>query len=306
MFGILVVGGLILAKFGLGNRQPDVSPIVVAGGGGDPKGGPGKNTGTGKEEMINQPAPEPEAKATPPKEELVKPEAKPAPILPADKTAIRPIEEIPSSSMSVSRAAQDKLRSAIAAAGNRSKGRGGPGEGGGKGKGVGTGEGDLAGPGKMNVTQREKRQLRWQLNLRTADGLDYLRQLKGLGAILAIDGPNGELLVIEDLSKRPAKPVAKDLSEINRIYWVDDGTSDGRESAYGRRAIDEIARALQLSPPPRRIIAFFPVEFENELLRKELAYRNLPEDEIDATYFKLVPRGRGYEPVVVQQTRKGR
>jgi hypothetical protein len=296
--GILVIGGIVLARFGFAERPVEVSPIVIAGGGGLKDGTPGPKTGTGNEnEVINETKPEELAKTEPPKEAFKPPDKEVKPILPPpdQQTAKRPIEDNSSNLLSISQNAREQLNSRIAR-GNASQGKGGPGEGGGKGSGKGTGEGNLAGPGKINVSQREKRQLRWEMQFRTLDGNDYLRQLKSLNAILAIDGPSGELLVIEDLMRRPAVPVAKDFEGINRIYWTDDRP----ESVNG------LAHALQLPNVPSRFIAFFPVELENELLKKELAFRNLPEEEIDKTWFKIVPTRRGFEPFVERQTKIGR
>ena len=56
-------------------------------------------------------------------------------------------------------------------------------------------------------------------------------------------------------------------------------------------------------PTPTRFVAFFPIELEQELLRKELSYRNVPEDDIKETRFQVRHTGRGYEPFVVEQTK---
>ena len=290
---VLILGAALLARLGFGARPVEVQPIVIAGGGGDPHGKEGPNTGTGHEpEVINTPNPESVAKAEAPKEELKAPEKEVTPILPpTDQTAARQIEDPGSTLMSIDKGARDKMNAPIAR-GNRSKGKGGTGEGGGKGKGKGTGTGDLQGPGKINVEQREKRQLRWTMTFNTRDGEDYLRQLHALKAILAIESPSGEYLVIEDLRKRPVVPVAKSLSEINRIYWIDDRPESVRS----------LARGLQM-PPPTRFIALFPLELEQELLRKELAYHGLREEDIGETRFQVRATGRSYEPFVVSQSK---
>jgi hypothetical protein len=293
-FAVLILGAALLARLGFGARPVEVASIVIAGGGGDPHGKEGPNTGTGHEpEVINSPNPEPVTKAEAPKEELKAPEKETTPILPPpDKSNVRPIEDPGSTLMSIDKAARETMNAQMAR-GNRSKGKGGPGEGGGKGKGKGTGTGDLQGPGKINVEQREKRQLRWTMTFNTRDGEDYLRQLQALKAMLAIEGPNGEYLVIEDLRKRPVVPVARSLSEINRIYWIDDRPESVRS----------LARGLQMPAPPR-FIALFPIELEQDLLRKELAYRHLAEDDIAETRFQVRATGRGYEAFVVYQSKR--
>src|SRR5262249_18492628 len=84
-----------------------------------------------------------------------------------------------------------------------SKGLGGSGRGGAKGKGTGTGEGDLEGPGKSKLSNRQRRMLRWVMVFDTVDGRDYLKQLRGLGAILAIPDGTGGYVIIKDLATVP-------------------------------------------------------------------------------------------------------
>jgi hypothetical protein len=48
-------------------------------------------------------------------------------------------------------------------------------------------------------------------------------------------------------------------------------------------------------------VALFPQEFENELLRKELAFRNRKESEIGETRFQIRIQGRDHETVVTDQ-----
>jgi hypothetical protein len=292
-FGVLILGGILIA-LGSRNRPVEVSPIVIAGGGGSRDGSPGPNTGSGNEkELLEDSKPEPEKKVETSKEEFKPVESKPAPILPPpDEKSTRTIEDTSSTLLSIGEGTRQKLNKALGR-GNLSKGKGGPGEGGGKGKGKGTGTGDLEGPGTFNNEQRAKRQLRWTMTFDTRDGDDYLRQLQYLKAILVVESSDGQYLVFEDFRRRPAVPVVKaDLKDINRIYWVDDRPESVRS----------LARALQIEPPAR-FVAFFPIELEKELLKKELEYRHLTEDDIQETRFRVRRTGGGYHPVVVEQTR---
>jgi hypothetical protein len=149
------------------------------------------------------------------------------------------------------------------------------------------------GPGS-GANDRVKRPLRWTLIFNTRDGHDYKAQLKAFGAILAVPDPTNadNYLVIRDLDQKPAQPKPEDISQIHRIYWVDDKPASVRS----------LATALGI-PPPRHFVVFFPQEFEDELLKLELSYRGKQENQIAETRFE-VRRGRGgraYDPVVVSQ-----
>jgi hypothetical protein len=290
---VLVLGGILLARLGWGEKQVPIDSIeVIPGGGGSPSGADGQATGTGKKEDV---APESADTKAPrgelPKEELKKVEPTHNPIVNPETEAPRPIDVDPSAGLSK---ASDKLRDMIEhmqQGGTASKGKGGTGEGGGKGSGKGTGQGPGTGTGKIK-SERQKRQARWTMIFNTFNGDDYARQLIALGAILAIDGPSGQLLVIDDLRRRPVSPQAKDVVP-DRIFWIDDRP----------QSVGSLAQALGISPLPQRIVAFFPEELEKELLRKELNHHHLREDQIFETKFQVQRRGSGYEPLVVEQTR---
>jgi len=187
---------------------------------------------------------------------------------------------------------QKKLLANIAQPPRPGKGQGGKGVGGGKGDGVGTGEGDGTGPGKGGkIDIRQKRVLRWRMMFNTLNGDDYRRQLASLGAILAIPNPQGGYLVMEDLTP-PVRPQPGDLSKITRIFWVDDTP----------QSVQSLSSALRLPATPPHIVAFFPETLEEELLRKEKAYRGKEEGDITETRFEIVQRAGGkYEPVVKGQ-----
>jgi hypothetical protein len=187
------------------------------------------------------------------------------------------------------------------------RGKGGSGSGGGKdtGTGKGTGPGKDNGPGDKDKGEgggntpeetRAKRQMRWTLIFRTQNGKDYRDQLIDLGAILAIPTSSGDYFVIRDLKAGRAGGKVENIRETvgDRIFWTDSQPL----------SVQSLSGALGLNPPPPAIHAFFPQSLEQKLLKLELDYRGLSEDQIDETRFRIVRRGGTYEPQVSLQTRK--
>jgi hypothetical protein len=174
------------------------------------------------------------------------------------------------------------------------KGLGGTGTGGGKGNGNGTKNGDGSGDGKGTMSQRERRMLRWTMTFTTANGHDYLMQLRDLGAILAIPvGPN-HYKIARDLNP-PVKFADEDLSKIQRIWWIDEN----------QKSVQGLAAAMQLGGlPPSRVVAFIPPELEKELADKELAFKGLQEDQIFETKFSVDKTGGKYTVRVSEQKAK--
>jgi hypothetical protein len=296
-FAVLFFGALLAAMLGIKfDNNVEVDAMVIAGGGGSPSGAEGPTTGIGKgEEVSDLKKTDADKVKAPdlPKESLDAARPTDPDLMPANQSPARPIEDdigLGKKLNEIGEAARQRLEQALR--GNTSKGRGGSGEGGGQGKGKGPGAGDLQGPGRINVTKREQRQLRWTMMFNTHDGGDYVRQLQALKAILAIRGPDGEYLVIDDLGTRPVVPKRRDIQEINRIYWIDDKPE----------SVMSLSRALGLTPVPDHIVAFFPQELEQELLKKELRFRRLPEDKIGETQFKVMLSRGGFEPVVTSQS----
>jgi hypothetical protein len=139
--------------------------------------------------------------------------------------------------------------------------------------------------------------LRWTMLFNTQTGADYLRQLRGLGAILAVpvkEGERPEYRVVRNLSQRPAQLRDEDLSKIKRIYWMDGNP----------RSVREVMSALGLQLQPSHFVAFMPEELEKKLLRLEKAHQGLEENEIFETKFRIVEKGGRFEPEVIEQTRK--
>jgi hypothetical protein len=129
-----------------------------------------------------------------------------------------------------------------------------------------------------NKTRREKRQLRWVLVFNTKDGNDYAKQLQALGAILAAPESGSSYRLFRDLTKRPVKGQVEDLTNINRIYWIDDE----------KKSVEGLSKALGVHPAPAHFVAFFPESLEKELLQKELTFAGRKEEDIGETQFKVV------------------
>jgi len=179
---------------------------------------------------------------------------------------------------------------------NPGLGQGGSGSGGGMGSGKDKGVGDASGPGEAALNQREKRQLRWAMTFNTQNGVDYLNQLNGLGAIVAIPQDAGRFLVIRDL-KNPRSAQVEDISSINRIYWVDNKP----------QSVQSLVTALGLREVPPFFAAFFPKELEAKLLEREMAflkqrYGKTDEHLIHETKFDVLRGGGGYDVRVRELT----
>jgi WD40 repeat protein len=162
------------------------------------------------------------------------------------------------------------------------------------GKDTGTGAGTGSGTGKISRTQQ--RMLRWTMIFNTDDGNDYARQLAALGAIVAFqDSANpGQYRVIRDLTQKPAKAEIEDITQIKRIFWVDDKP----------RSVSSLALALGVRPAPSYFAMFFPAQLEQDLLKLELGYRGKTEDEIDSTRFVVKRSSGSYKVEVEGQTLK--
>jgi hypothetical protein len=146
-----------------------------------------------------------------------------------------------------------------------------------------------SGPGQQKQPHQQ-RLLRWALAFDTRDGEEYARQLDALGAILAVPDRDNQYRVLRDLKHRPAKGEVEDLTRVRRVFWV----------VNKPESIATLAKALQLRPVPDHIIVLFPEKVEQELVKKELAYRGLSEDDIRETRFKIV---RHYTVEVESQER---
>jgi hypothetical protein len=142
--------------------------------------------------------------------------------------------------------------------------------------------------------------LRWSMVFNTRTGEDYVRQLRGLGAVLAVPvkesplpkGPPPEYKLVRDLSRLPAQLLDEDLSQINRISWEDKDP----------RSVQEVMSALGLRLRPSHFKAFMPLKLETKLFELERDHRGLAEDQIEETKFRIVEKNGRFEPQVIEQT----
>ena len=299
--GFLILWGLYLySYFNKPSRSLPVDSVRLdLGGGGGSRSGEGDNKGIGHgAEAVASAQENPNSGNK--DEAPARPELTPAEVkdlsLKFDNETVRVIQKGPDSMKAFARL-NDSVRRKLSDGLNPGKGRGGSGSGGGKGSGTGPGEGAGRGEGKLNLTRREKRMLRWSMVFNTRTGEDYVRQLRGLGAILAVpvkEGQKPDYKIVRDLSKRPAQLLDEDLSQIKRIYWIDDKP----------RSVEEVMKVLQVRLRPSHFVAFMPIELEDQLFKLERAYRGLDEDQIHETRFRVIESGGTFRPEVIEQTPK--
>jgi hypothetical protein len=283
----LILTGAILTLLGMKTEPLQVEGIQVAGGSGIEEGigtGPANGEIPSGPESLKQ-AGGAEAKKPDPDPTRPPPQLDPV----QDKTSDRLLPNDPAPALEHQGGADQRLRDRIRdlIAG---KGKGNVGGGGGEGRGQGTGKGNNRGPGldTGNLTIRQKRQLRWSMVFDTRSGEDYLSQLAGLGAILAVPSGNDEYVFYRNLSLRPPQSEPGQLWRMNQIYWTDDQA----------HSVRNLSTALGLTYVPGHIIAFFPVELEKKLLEKERQAYSGNEENIRETNFRIQRKGGRYEPVV--------
>jgi len=144
---------------------------------------------------------------------------------------------------------------------------------------------------------RVARMLRWTMVFNTRTGMDYLAQLRSIGAVLAIPtGPDSQTYkIVRDLSGRgPAKLLDEDISKIQCIFWKDDRAE----------SITALMKALHYPQAPNHFYAFMPMKVEQELSELEKKFAGRSEDQIGSTKFMLQPTTKGFKFVVLEQ--KGR
>jgi hypothetical protein len=275
LFAVLVVGGLVVSQmFGQADKGPAIGVVALAGDGSDFSARNASGQTGQAEEVVPSATPTTAPSADHPTD-LHPPQPKALDVLPTGQDS-RPVP-VPDPSKELRNLSDDaakKLRGPRSKTGSRQRPQ----------------TGDERARAKIQ-NERQQRLLRWTMTFSTADGSDYLRQLKSLGAILAYQGAHGDYVVIRDLDKRPARGQVESLESLDRIYWIDDRIE----------SVKSLAKALQI-PAPKLFIAFFPESLEKELLRKELAYAGRKEEAIHETKFTVKRTPSGYEPVVASQT----
>lgn len=285
--GVLALIFLYAKNLDHHNDPIDVSSIELEGGGGGSPDGQGNDNG--KNSKVEMPTGD-NSKATGEKPPDKPTEALATPILDPTDVAFddngREIDIDPAVLAGLKKLPEDFRKNAFN--GVKAEGQGGKGTGGGKGNGVGNGEGDGAGSGKGKMNIRQKRMLRWTMTFVTNGGDDYRMQLQALGAIIAVPSDNGQYLVFRNLERGRASGKVEDLKDLNRIFWVDDRA----------KSVEDLCNSLGIRPTPASIVAFFPPELEDKLLKLEKNFHRKPEDQIIETRFTVDRRGGTFEPRV--------
>lgn len=171
-----------------------------------------------------------------------------------------------------------------------------------KGDGPGTGKGydgtKGSGPGGTGADSSRARSLRWVLRFRTTDGRDYLNQLSAMGAEILVPVPpdNSKCLIVTDI--RNPKPRMATDADFTRLAGQIKFSDTRRDSVKG------VTEVLGVDFTPKSFWAFFPKGLEDELDRKERAYRNRRPEDIEETIFRVTVRGGSYEVIVDDQTAK--
>ncbi|MBA4066179.1 MAG: hypothetical protein C0501_21185 [Isosphaera sp.] len=139
--------------------------------------------------------------------------------------------------------------------------------------------------------------LRWVLRFQVTSGKEYVEQLAAVGGqVLVPVPPKGEkLILVEDLKKPGGRREATD-KDLERLRGHMRFTDARREVA------ESVAEALGLDFKPAAFQACFPKAFEDELARKEQAYRNRRVEDIERTVFRVAFEDGKCVITVVEQT----
>ena len=154
------------------------------------------------------------------------------------------------------------------------------------------------GPGGTGANSTKQRGLRWVLRFNVASGRNYLEQLKAMNAKLLVPIPNGpDSIYIADIGNPGGqrKATDADLRELSGYIQFSDTRRD---------AVHGVAGALGLDFTPKTFFAFFPKNMEDELARKETAFRNRRAEDIEETIFRVTITGGSYAVVVDEQIAK--
>ncbi len=146
------------------------------------------------------------------------------------------------------------------------------------------------GGGGRGPTGRAARVARWILRFETANAQDYLAQMGGLGAQIAFPSRGDKFLYFSNLDSPSPKQELKDLASETQLYWIDENP----------QSVAMVCQYLGV-PDSGFFLAFLPRELEERMLKMELAYMNLAEEEIASTTFRVVRRGGGYDVQVESQ-----
>ncbi len=247
------------------NKPLPLSVVAIgnplSGGGGNPSGVDGGDPSTKEAAAPEQQVKNEKTEPPPPDTPALQVKPQETPTLPKNDETEVIRKQATQATQNLNRLADDTRQQLLKRLQPGNPGKGGEGSGGGAGGGKGTGVGDGNQPGVQGAlaSDREKRILRWTLRFSTLNGSDYVKQLAGLGAILAVPLSDGSFRLIKDLKQIPARGEVEDINSINRIFWIDSSPD----------SVQSLSMALRLNPPPPYIVAFFPESLEKRLLEKE-------------------------------------
>lgn len=144
--------------------------------------------------------------------------------------------------------------------------------------------------GGTGPTGRAARVARWILRFEATDVRNYLAQMGGLGAQIAFPSRGDKFLYFSNLDSPTPKQELRDLASETQLYWVDENPQS-------------VAMVCQYLGVPNNgfFLAFLPRALEERMLKMELAYMNLAEEDIASTTFRVVRRGSGYDVQVESQ-----
>jgi hypothetical protein len=153
-------------------------------------------------------------------------------------------------------------------------------------------------PGVVVSVSDTSKSHRWVLRFKVKNAEDYVEQLKVLKAIVVFPtGEKDKVLMIPDLTKPDEQRIAtdRDLKDFAQKFRFTDSRFD---------AVKGVSKALNLNTQPKSFSAFFPSDVEDELARKETAYKGRRIDQIERTDFSITIRGGKPAIFVVDQTPK--
>lgn len=282
VIGIAVVLAIVFNLFGIFANDPTPPPQIVVDLPGDsdqPKGGGQKGDGNPLQEAVSNPEVTPQQT---PQQQMPKVEAPTVTVKPPDTKpeVIDPTkvaEDVPDAASTLqniaSKAASDLERMARAAGS-------GP-----------AGSGSGSGPG----TTSGERNARQHINFGTIDSHEWVRILRLMGATIIVPRRDGEADIFRPTAALGAPPVREKLTLVERKYF----------QVADQESLQSLQEGLGLRFTPATIFVFLPQTVADEMLQKELSYRNTPEGQIAGTDFLVrASRGGGYTIAVTDQQKK--
>jgi hypothetical protein len=174
-------------------------------------------------------------------------------------------------------------------------GQDGAGRDGVKDKGRDKGEGDRPGSGKTGGLRNEREEFleRCDLKFVTRGPGDYFRQLKALGAVLAVPIPEEPFYRI--VYTPPGTKEVKDIRELNRVYWKD----------YRPDSVQEMMTILKRPERPSHFVALMPQELEDRLRameKQQAEAHGRAVKDVRRTVFRVVEKDGRYVVELAEQT----